>query len=113
MDYTYDCFLVRVVDGDTVYLDVDLGFHIRATLDFRLAGLNCPEIDGPTRPAGLAAKTETERLCTLGRLRAVTTKADKYRRWLVRLFVAPATGPELCVNDELLKGGFAVPYMVG
>ena len=36
--------LVRVVDGDTIDLDIDLGFYIRITERVRLKGVNTPEI---------------------------------------------------------------------
>ena len=37
--------LVRVTDGDTYRLHVDLGFHVRAEHAFRLRGVDCPELD--------------------------------------------------------------------
>ena len=42
--YTYAARLVRVVDGDTVDLDIDLGFHITVRERFRLAGIDTPEL---------------------------------------------------------------------
>lgn len=109
-DYSYDVKLVRVVDGDTVYLDVDLGFNARMTLDFRLAGINTPEIVGVQKTAGLAAKSELERLLSLGSLTILSAKADKYGRWLVTIFVHPLKGTAINVNDALIAGGFALPY---
>lgn len=109
--YDYDATVVRVVDGDTVWLDVDLGFGLRAHYDFRLYGINTPEVIGSSRVAGLAAKAEAERLLGLGPLRIVSYKSDKYGRWLADLYVKPATGAEIWVNDALLKGGFAQPYL--
>lgn len=110
MIYEYRASLVRVVDGDTVFLDVDLGFRVHATLDFRLLGLDTPEVVGATKTAGLASKSELERLLALGTLRVVSTKSDKYGRWLATIFVRLPDGSELNVNDALLTGGFAVPY---
>lgn len=109
--YEYAARLTRVVDGDTVWLSVDLGFGVSVNLDFRLYGINTPEVVGPTRTAGLAAKAELERLLALGSLRIVTYKADKYGRWLAELFVQQAgIVEELNINRQLLKGGFAQPY---
>ena len=42
--YRYRAKLVRVVDGDTIDLDIDLGFYIRITERVRLEGVNTPEI---------------------------------------------------------------------
>lgn len=113
MIWEYLARVDRVVDGDTVWLDVDLGFRHRALIDFRLYAINAPETVGATRPAGLAAKAELERLLRLGPLRIVTFKADrtdKYGRWLATLFVETATG-SLDVNAQLVRDGFAVAYM--
>jgi endonuclease YncB( thermonuclease family) len=109
--YEYTARLTRVVDGDTVWLSVDLGFGVHVNLDFRLYGIDTPEVVGPTRTAGLAAKAELERLLALGSLRIVTYKADKYGRWLAELFITqPGSIEELNVNRSLLKDGFAKPY---
>lgn len=112
MIYEYKANLVRVVDGDTVIPDVDLGFGIHANLDFRLLGLNAPEMVGATKVAGTAAKYELARLITLGPMRIVSTKSDKYGRWLATIYVKLDDGSEMDVNATLVATGFAVPYMV-
>lgn len=110
MIYEYRAKVSRIVDGDTVWLDVDLGFHVRATLEFRLEGLNTPEVVGAQKTAGLASKAELERLLGLGDIRVVSMKTEKYGRYLATLYVTPAGQPEINVNDALLSGGFAKPY---
>lgn len=110
MIYEYKAEVHRIVDGDTVWLDVDLGFGVCATLDFRLAGINTPEVVGVDKAAGLAAKAELERLLSLGPLRIESRKSDKYGRWLAILFVALPDGRELNVNDTLATTGFATLY---
>lgn len=42
-DYTRAVTLVRVVDGDTVVLDLDLGWHVRSRWSCRLVGINAPD----------------------------------------------------------------------
>lgn len=113
MIWEYLARVERVVDGDTVWLDVDLGFRMRARVEFRLYGINTPELVGAERAAGLAARAELVRLLGLGPLRIVTYKdgrTDKYGRWLATLFVETATG-NVDVNASLVRDGFAVPYM--
>lgn len=113
MIYEYNAKPTRVVDGDTVWLDVDLGFGVHATSDFRLYGIDTPELIGATRVAGLAAKAELERLLAIGSLRIETHKgdeADKYGRWLANIYVRRADGSELHVNALLVSGRFAKPY---
>ncbi len=110
MIYEYNAKVIRVVDGDTVWLDVDLGFGVHANLDFRLNGINTPEVVGTTRVAGLAAKAELERLLAIGSLRIVTHKADKYGRWLADVFVKQSDGVEVSANAALERCGLATPY---
>ena len=109
--YTYRATLNRVVDGDTVWLYVDVGFHIEMNMDFRLAGINCPEMTGATKDAGLASRKELVRLLGLGPLTVVSQKADKYGRWLGTLYVTDKDGLVINVNNALVLGGFAVTYM--
>jgi micrococcal nuclease len=110
--YEYDAKLERVVDGDTVWLVVDLGFRVSQRLELRLYGIDTPELVGATRTAGLAAKSELLRLCSLGPLRIRTYKAgvtDKYGRWLATLYVSVG-GETLEINEQLVRTGFAVRY---
>ncbi len=110
MDYTYKAKLVRVVDGDTVFLAIDLGFRVEMVLDIRLAGLNTPEIVGANQEQGLAAKKELERLLSLGPLTVFTAKAEKYGRWLGTITVSPPKATPINVNQWLLSHGLAKPY---
>lgn len=113
MIFEYHAKATRVVDGDTVWLDVDLGFGIHTNSDFRLYGINTPEVVGATRTAGLASKVELERLLALGSLRIETYKADesdKYGRWLATLYVTQKDGSEVNINALLVKGNFAKVY---
>jgi endonuclease YncB( thermonuclease family) len=55
--FTYEAQLDRVVDGDTVVLDVDLGFHIHTIMHVRVMGVDCPEL---STSRGKVAKTFTE-----------------------------------------------------
>lgn len=48
--------LVRVIDGDTLVVEADLGFHTRLELTVRLLGVNAPELRGRERAAGRAAR---------------------------------------------------------
>ncbi len=118
--FEYPATLVRVVDGDTMYFDVDLGFFIRMTIEVRLKGLNTPEIRGPEREAGLKAKAFVEQALPVGAPVILTTyKEEKYGRYLadVRYLPGAKTRAEVAangrsLNKELLEKGLAVPYMV-
>ena len=124
-NYEYAAKVHRVVDGDTLYLKlsktfqmpVDFGFNIIDTLtltkdavvEFRLYGINTPEVVGVSKTAGLAAVGELNRLLGLGPLRVVSYKPDKYGRYLADIYVTVGSS-ELHVNQGLVKGGFATQY---
>ena len=82
---TYRAKVVRVVDGDTVDLDVDLGFYMTTRIRARLLGVDTPE-RGQTDYA-----KATTFLATLldqvtdqdGYIELQTEKTGKYGRWLV------------------------------
>jgi micrococcal nuclease len=110
VNYKYRATVSRIVDGDTLFLHVQLGFRLTAEVEFRMNGLNTPEVVGSNKTAGLAAKAELTRLLGLGEIYVQSTKSDKYGRWLATVFVKQANGNELNVNEHLLNNGFALPY---
>jgi len=113
--YRYKAVCTHVVDGDTVDLDVDLGFAIHFNLRVRLLGVNTPELhakDPAVREAAQKARKRVEVLL-LGELLAkppaliIETKKDsqdKYGRYLARIYSPNGA----CVNDLLLAEGLAV-----
>ena len=112
--YHYKMTVIRVVDGDTVYGDVDLGFNIgNKKMEFRLAKINTPETKGATREAGLTSKKYTEDKI-MGKEVIIVTKKDtkeKYGRYLAEVFYKDETGNYVSLNDELVQKGLAVPFM--
>jgi micrococcal nuclease len=86
--YEYRAELVRVIDGDTVDLEVDLGFHLRQTIRVRLKDVDTPEIHGVKHnsdeyAAGLKAKQFVENWFKgASDLCVQTSKTGKYGRWL-------------------------------
>jgi micrococcal nuclease len=113
--YEYDAELVRVVDGDTVDISVDLGFHISQQIRVRLNGINAPEL---STPAGKAAKGFLEGLLPVGtslRCNTVKDKTEKYGRYLADLTVQGSTGDlaSKSVNQTMLDAGQAIPYSGG
>jgi endonuclease YncB( thermonuclease family) len=65
-EYTYEARIVRVIDGDTVYADLDLGFRQTSRLPLRIRDLDTPEIYRPKseeeKIAGMAARDAAKRL---------------------------------------------------
>ena len=114
--HTYKCTILRVVDGDTVDVDIDLGFGVWMKKErVRLYGIDTPESrtsDKEEKVYGLAAKEFLKNMCDdewmilecneydskgkfgriLGSLRRTTNYADQ------------------TVNDYLVEKYHAVPY---
>lgn len=114
--YEYAAHVVSVYDGDTFRADVDLGFRVTyRALDFRLLGLNAPELRGDSAAAGLASR-DALRTLMLGQAVILQTKLDKqekYGRWLATVFVVQPDSSRLNVNQWLIEHQFAVPYLPG
>ena len=109
--YEYECKIVRVVDGDTIDVDIDLGFnHWIHGERIRLFGVDCPECrsrDKEEKAAGLAAKDFVKRLLHDGGTYTLTTKEKgKFGRYLGTIFLTDKTS----INDALVKERLAVPY---
>jgi endonuclease YncB( thermonuclease family) len=100
--YTYAARLVRVTDGDTVRLDLDLGFYQwRLDQPYRLLRIDAPEL---STVAGKLTKSRLE--LWLGSpgvtLVASTQKSDSFGRWLIELLANNTN-----VSDWLVREGLA------
>ena len=105
--YEYRGTVVRWIDGDTVELTLDLGFHIKFTDHFRLFGIDTPERG---RAGSTAATYRANELAPAGsQVIARTSKSDKDGRWLT--IVTEPSGVE--VNSTLLAEGLARLYFGG
>lgn len=110
--WTVPADVVRVIDGDTLVCNLDLGWgiwHMGARV--RLARVNCPEL---STEGGAPAKEYTERVLTdtvahgkdvLPRVTIVSTRLDNYGRTLAEVLL-PDGGT---LSDLLLSSGHAAP----
>jgi micrococcal nuclease len=109
-DYTYQCELDRVVDGDTMDLVVDLGFNISLKIRVRLGNFNAPEPRGETREEGLRYKKKAqlwfERNIREG-LFVQTRKSGKFGRWIGDIFYRKSdiSGSAVYLHSHLEEGG--------
>ena len=105
--YEYAASLLKIVDGDTVDVRVDLGFTIHYDIRLRLAGINAPEMNNPDG-SGVAARAYITTLLN-GPLIIQTAKdrKEKYGRYLATIYVGGST---VSVNQQMLDSGHAVPY---
>ena len=109
--YEYNCKIRRVVDGDTIDVDIDLGFDTwKCGERIRLFGVDCPECrsrDKEEKAAGLAAKDFVKRLLHDGGTYTLTTKEKgKFGRYLGVIFISDKTS----INAALVTEHLAVPY---
>jgi micrococcal nuclease len=106
--YQYKAVIVRVIDGDTVELNVDLGFDIHVITHFRLLGINTPE----RGQAGWAEATEYVKafFVTNPQVTVNTYKKEKYGRWLADIFVGSDSVNTL--NKALVDNGLARVYIL-
>ncbi len=118
--FAYYAEVERVVDGDTIIVQVDLGFGITTRQYLRLRGIDTPEISKSRRvalgsretsaidPAGLKAKHFVEsELKSVSYVTITSTKSDKYDRYLADVFYEKSK-QEYFLNNELLKRGLAM-----
>lgn len=110
--WVYRARVTAVIDGDTLDVILDQGLHTHRTERLRLLGVNTPELRGPTRAAGLAAKAfVVSWLAEAGAgewpVRIETVKADSFGRYLCWLWrVSDCRN----LSDDLLATGHAAPY---
>lgn len=110
--YVYPAIVVRVIDGDTLVVDIDVGFKTwMRGCHVRLLGIDCPEIHGETKEAGLCAKRFVEANVGPGtRLLVQSDKMDSFGRILATVWVEGLHGGDgKTLNDTLLELGYAAP----
>lgn len=114
--YEYRCKIKRVVDGDTVDIDIDLGFDVvLANQRVRLYGIDTPESrtrDKVEKRYGYAAKEYLKSM--LGKEGTLKTHKDatgKFGRILGEFIVYDAETDRYCsVNQLMIDKHLAVEY---
>lgn len=111
--YTYRCKIVKIIDGDTVDVDIDLGFGMWIHNErVRLNGIDAPESrtsDKIEKKFGMAAKARVQELLPVGEHFVITTQLsnEKYGRTLGNFLL---DGVYSTVSGLLIEEGYAVPY---
>ena len=103
--------IVKVVDGDTVDLELDLGFHCTITERFRLEGIDTPERG---QPGFYEATDHLDWLLNwdgVERIYIRTNRQGSFRRWIGRIMTANSDGTSTDVNAQMITDGYAVPYI--
>jgi micrococcal nuclease len=107
--------VLGVVDGDTIDVDIDLGFDISITKRVRLAGIDTPESrtsDKAEKVLGLEVKELLKKKLKEATTVVIRTEkpdsSEKYGRVLGWLFI---DGAEQSFNETMIASGYAWEYM--
>ena len=112
MTYEYRCKILRIVDGDTVDVDIDLGFGIWIHKErVRIVGIDTPESrtkNAEEKIFGLAAKEHLKFLLPIGSMQIIATQKDKPGKFgrILGDFIVDDT----YVSILMMESYHAVPY---
>lgn len=115
--YTYKAKLIRVIDGDTIDAEIDLGFEVFIKQRIRLYGINTPDSRSKheeEKVMGLESKQHlTELLTSEFIVETILNKRGKFGRILGIIYsVDVQTQQKTNINDKLVADGFAKPYLL-
>ena len=119
--YEYRCKVIRVIDGDTVDVDIDLGFDIIIKGErVRIMGIDTPESrtrDKVEKKFGLASKARLKELIggKSGPIlkTQINRKGEDMRGKFGRILGDFVTDDGRLVTDILVEEGHAVAYFGG
>jgi micrococcal nuclease len=107
--------VTKVVDGDTIDVDIDLGFDISFSSRVRLAGIDTPEsrtTDKAEKALGLEAKAYLKHEIESAKSVVIKTEkmdsSEKYGRILGWVFL---DGSDTSLNEKMIKDGYAWGYL--
>lgn len=107
--------VVKIVDGDTIDVEIDLGFNISYAQRVRLAGIDTPESrtkDAKEKVLGLEVKDKLKKSIDAAKDVVVKTElpdsSEKYGRILGWVYL---DGNSKSINEQLIEEGYAWGYM--
>jgi micrococcal nuclease len=107
--------VTNVVDGDTIDVEIDLGFDISFSSRVRLAGIDTPEsrtTNKAEKVLGLEAKEYVKAKVKDAKSVVIKTEkmdsSEKYGRILGWLFL---DGSKVSVNEQMIADGYAWGYL--
>jgi micrococcal nuclease len=109
--YTYTASVLKVIDGDTIEVDFDLGFGVwLRNQRIRLDGIDTPEsrtADKEEKVRGLISKEKLKEI--LGKDIQITTKIDPNEKY-GRILGVLVNDKGINVNQWLIENNYAVKY---
>ena len=118
--YEYKCVIRRIIDGDTVDVDIDLGFDTWLhNQRIRLSYIDAPEVrtrNLEEKAAGLESSAFVESFLPVGSTQKLLSKEyaaerGKYGRIIGTFWVYDgSTNSWTTLSDLMIKEGYAEPY---
>ena len=107
--YHYKATLNRIIDGDTIDVNIDLGFSVKIKQRVRLYGINTPEVrtkDLNEKKKGLEATEYLKKILPKEFvIETILNKRGKYGRVLGILWVK-----DVNINEKMVNEGYAKRY---
>jgi hypothetical protein len=113
--YTYKVYIDKIIDGDTLWVNINLGFDIITRQKIRLKSINAPDIK---TKAGIKAKDYiSSKLSSCNFIVIKTYWRDKFSRYLADIFYIKESSDILDIsangnflNQELLDNNLVIKY---
>ncbi len=107
--------VTKIVDGDTIDVEIDLGFDISFSSRVRLAGIDTPEsrtADKMEKALGLESKAYLKHEIDAAKTVVIKTEkmdsSEKYGRILGWVFL---DGSSVSLNEKMIADGYAWGYL--
>ncbi len=107
--YSYRATVERIIDGDTISVELSLGCHVYNDRRIRLLGYNAPELfSGDDRVRGAEARDALELIIPIGCRVYIRTHLDRtsFDRLLGTCYVEGSDGDLYKVSEAMIAGGF-------
>jgi endonuclease YncB( thermonuclease family) len=101
--YLYKAKIIEVIDGDTIIININLGFQIHKEQRIRLAKINCPEIT--TNKGQDSFHFLLKKATKIKTLMIKTKKIDIYGRYLGHIFYDPNPEQNKFSDDDIFAKG--------
>ena len=111
--YLYKAHIIEIIDGDTILINLDLGFEVFKQQRIRLANIDAQELK--TKKGQKAYRFLTQKLQNIDYIIIKTNKIDIYGRYIAHIFIDPLGSLEsheifnqgIYLNEEILQEGVA------
>ena len=115
--FDYRCKVTRVVDGDTIDVNIDLGFAIWHKVRVRMLGIDTPEKRTRNKAEKILGLASTARLKALLKGNKIEIECSKekgkFGRVLGIVWATDKEGNRINCNSQLCVEGHARPYFGG